>query len=216
LQDSIRALREEIIRIGDFLIKKDLTIGSSGNISVKIGSKDLILITPSGIPFEIMRPEDIVVVNLEGKIIEGDKNPSTELPMHLKIYKEREDISAIIHAHTIYAGALAVTHTPIPAILDEMILYLGGEISVAEYAPPGTEELARNAVKALGKKKAVILANHGVVACGKNLKDALEVLLRVERAAKIYILARIIGEPRKLPKEAIEHELEIYKLLLEE
>ncbi|MHA1616678.1 MAG: class II aldolase/adducin family protein [Candidatus Njordarchaeales archaeon] len=216
MEESVERLKEEIVKVGKYLLDKDLTIGSSGNISVRVREKELVLITPSGVPFDIMKPNDIVVVDMNGEVVEGERNPSTEMPTHLRIYKERKDVNAIIHAHAIYTGALAATHTSIPAVLDEMILYLGGEVEVAEYAPPGTEELAENAVKALGRKKAVILANHGVLVCGKDLKDTLEILLRVERVARIYILSKIIGEPRKLPKEAIEHELEIYELLLEE
>ncbi len=210
---SVDKVRGEIINIGRFLIARELTVGSSGNISVRV-SDEKIVVTPSGISFEAMSPEDLIVVDIHGNVVEGDRNPSIELPMHLTIYRNRSDVNAIIHAHTIFCSALAATHTSIPPILDEMVLYIGGEISVAEYALPGSEELARNTLKALGNKKAVILANHGVVVCGRDLRDALEVLLRVERIARIYILARLIGEPKRLPNEAIEHEMEMYELLL--
>lgn len=210
---NLDTLRNEIVRVGRTLIRKGLTVGSSGNISARIPGDSRIIITPSGVPFRVMRPEELVIVNIDGEILEG-KKPSSELPLHLKIYKNRPDINAIIHAHSVYCSVLAANHTPIPPILDEITVFLGGEVLVAKYAPPGTEELAKNALEALGKRKAVILANHGVVACGRDLNDALEVLIRVERVAKIYTLARLIGEPRRLPDEAIRREKEIYESLI--
>ncbi|MCR8453626.1 MAG: class II aldolase/adducin family protein [Crenarchaeota archaeon] len=209
---DLSKLKGEIIRVGRLLIRKNLTVGSSGNISVRIPGEDRIIITPSGVPFRTMLPEELVIIDLDGRVIEGKKRPSSELPLHLKIYKSRPDVNAIIHAHTIYCSVLAATRTPIPPILDEMIFFIGGDILVAKYAPPGTEDLARNALEALGTRKAVILANHGVVACGRDLEDALETLVRVERISQIYILAKLIGEPKRLPDEVIRREIEAYEL----
>ena len=210
---NLDEIKKEIIRVGRFLIEKDLTVGSSGNISVRIPEENKIVITPSMIPFVKMTIEDLLVLDPKGDVIEGERNPSIETPLHLKIYEARKDINAIIHAHTIYASAFAVARKRIPPILDELIVYTGGEVEVADYALPGSEELAENVLKALGNKKAVLLANHGLVACGRDLEDALDVLLKVERTARIFILTKVIGEPHTLPKESIEMEQELYEAL---
>jgi len=210
---NLDEIKKEIIRVGRFLIEKDLTVGSSGNISVRIPEENKIVITPSMIPFVKMTIEDLLVLDPKGDVIEGERNPSIETSLHLKIYEARKDINAIIHAHTIYASAFAVARKRIPPILDELIVYTGGEVEVADYALPGSEELAENVLKALGNKKAVLLANHGLVACGRDLEDALDVLLKVERTARIFILTKVIGEPHTLPKESIEMEQEFYEAL---
>jgi len=144
--------------------------------------------------------------------VEGKRNPSVETPMHLAIYKNRDDVKAVIHAHPIYSSVFAVTGIEIPPILEEMVLYTGGEVKVAKYAPPGTKELANNVVKALEDRKAVLLMNHGIITCGKDLDDALDVLICVERTAKVYLLSKMVGEPRLLPKEIIKVEKDIYRL----
>ncbi|MEX2690217.1 MAG: class II aldolase/adducin family protein [Candidatus Njordarchaeum guaymaensis] len=208
-------IRNKIVEIGRFLLEKDLTVGSSGNISVFIPDNREIVITPSMIPFRKMKPEDLLVVDLEGNVIEGERNPSVESQMHIKIYENRKNVNAIIHAHPIYASAFAVSQKAIPPILDELAVYTGGAVHVAKYALPGTEELANNALDALKEKKAVLLANHGILVCGKNLDDALDVLIKVERTAKIYILAKIIGEVKLLPESAIKTEIELYEVMNE-
>jgi len=206
-------LRGKILETGHFLIKNNLTVGSSGNISVRIPNENKVLITPSMIPFTKMTSDDLLLIDLDGNVIEGERNPSVETPMHLSIYKKRNEINAIIHAHPIYSSAFAVAHKTIPPIIDELVVYTGGEIQLAKYALPGTEELAENVVNALGNRKAVLLSNHGILVCGKDLDDAVDVLLKVERTAKIYILAKILGEPKMLPKEAIEAEKEMYEIM---
>ena len=163
---DIEELKRKIVQACRILIDRNLSFGSSGNISARIPGEEKVIITPSAVPLEKISPDDLLILDMEGNVVEGDKNPSVETPLHLTIYRNRSDVNAIIHAHPIYSSALATTHTSIPPILDEVIHQIGGEVSVSEYALPGTKELAKNVLRALGKKKAVILANHGVVTCG--------------------------------------------------
>lgn len=209
-------LREEIVKLFKFLIDIGFTYGKSGNISVRVPNQNLFLVTPSGKRKYDLSSNDILLINDKGEVIEGYGKPSREVPMHLTIYKYRKDVNAIIHAHTVYSSILAVLHRNLPPILDEMILYTGGEVEVAKYAPSGTEELAKNVIKSLGMKKAVILANHGVVTCGKNLMDALDVLFCIERAAKIFVYSSLIGKPHIIPDYIINIEKEMYKTKLNE
>lgn len=184
--------RKQIIKTGMYLLDKGLVTGTWGNISVRI-SDSLFAITPSGRNYRTLQPEDVVIVNLSGDIIEGSLTPSSELPLHLAVYAARSDIYGIVHTHSVFASACAVSRRSIPPIIEDLVQLAGGEIAVAPYAPPGTPELAEYAVQALADKFAVLLANHGVMASGKTLNEALLVAELVEKAAQIYCWANMLG-----------------------
>jgi len=196
-------VKKRIVDVMRYMEERGLNYGRSGNVSVRVRD-DKILITPSGVVKAEMSPEDILVVSMDGEVVEGERRPTVEMPLHLAIYKNYEYFKAVIHAHAPYTSVLAVAREPLPPIIEEMVIYTGGEVRVAEYAPFGSRELAGNAVKALEGRSAVILANHGVVTCGKSLDEALEVLKVVERTAQIYILARLLGKTFNLPEETVE------------
>lgn len=198
-------LKKEIINVLKFMEDRGLNHGRSGNVSVRVKEVDHILITPSGLPKARLSTEDIVVVSMSGEVIEGTRKPTVELPLHTAIYREYDYFNAVIHAHPIYITTLAIAREPLPPVVEEAVLYIGGEVRVAEYAPFGSEELAENVVKALEGRTAVILPNHGVVTCGKNLEEALEVLVLIERLAQSYILSRILGKITKPPDEVIKY-----------
>ncbi len=157
-----------------------------------------------GDPYNELNPVDTVVVDTTGKILEGNR-PSSELPLHLAIYEARPDVRAIIHTHSIYATACAVAGEAIPPSLEEMVQAVGGGVEVADYALPGTLELAQNAVAGLGGYlSAVLLSNHGAVACGPSLKEALLVAELVEKAAQIHSIAKQLGGVRRLCDEDVQ------------
>ncbi|KAA0003722.1 MAG: class II aldolase/adducin family protein [Thermoplasmata archaeon] len=210
--EEIEDLKEQIINIGIKLVHRELTHGTCGNISCKIPGQDEILITPSGIPYEKIKPADILRVNFDGKVKEGKKKPSVETPLHLSIYKKRDDVGAIIHTHSTYTLAVSSSINSIPIFLDEIFSHIGGELSVAEYAVPGSEELAKNVVNSLKHKNAVLLSNHGAVCCGKNLEIAFETAESVEKICKIFILSSILGEIKTLPEKGIEYQMEMFKM----
>lgn len=213
MHGSLRGVEEvmdQVIRAVREVIGRGLIVGTAGNISSRIPEDKYIVITPTAYKHVDMKRKDLVIVDMNGNIVKGKRKPSTELKLHLKIYSERSDVSAIIHTHSKYACVLAVCRMKIPVILDEMIQKLGGEIDVAEYALPGSIELAENAVKALKDKNAVLLANHGVVSCGKNMDEALENALLVERVAEIYVFSQLIGKTKTLPMNSIEVQSKLY------
>ncbi|MGC8982737.1 MAG: class II aldolase/adducin family protein [Desulfurococcaceae archaeon] len=203
-------LKQKIVEIMKYLEERGLNYGRSGNASIIVREAGHVLITPSGLLKSRLTPEDIVVVDLEGRLVEGARKPSSELLLHLAIYKEYKYFNAVIHAHAVYSSILALLREPLPPVLEEMVMYTGGEVRVADYAPYGTRELAENAVKALRGRSAVILANHGIVACGRDIEEALEVLTLVERAAKVYVMARMLGPVAQLPPSSIEHQRRVY------
>lgn len=217
MNDNILDIKKEIVELCLKLVEKGHVIGSAGNVSVRIknSDEDIMLITPSGIRYIEMEPSDILTLNMEGKVIDGERNPSVEKDLHLGVYKAREDVNAIIHAHSIYSTILSTLNLSLPPIIEELVPYVGGEIICASYAEAGTEELAENVVNSLGEKNALLLPNHGNLCCGSHLEGVYSVLEYLERGAKIYYMAKLIKEPNLLPEETVEFEMEVFEVFKE-
>ncbi len=189
-----------------------LITGSQGNISTRFkdAGRYLVAITPSGIDYTAMDPADIAVVDASGDLIEGTRKPSIETMLHLAVYARRDDAGAIIHSHSIYATALAVSVESIPPILDDQVFYLGGEIAVARHALPGSGELAQIVATTLGDKNAVLMSNHGALAVGGTMNEALFNCLLLERLSQVYIYSHMLGSSRELPPEVIKKERQMF------
>lgn len=205
-------LREKIVELGVKMLNTGLTHGTSGNISLRIPSESKILVTPSSIPYLEITPKDILLVDFDGEPLEGGRNPSVETPFHLAVYKNRDDVGGIIHSHSTYTLAVAAIGKTIPVFLDEMFANIGGELVVADYALPGSDELADNVLEKLGDKNAVLLANHGALCCGKELDDAFHVVETIEKICRVFILSSIVGEVKPLPEEGIEYQRMMYEM----
>ncbi len=191
-------MREEelVLKTAKFISDTNLVAGTWGNVSVRSG--DLIYITPSGIPYDELRLNQIAVVSLKnGEQIGGSAKASSELPLHLEIYRNLEEINAVVHFHSVYASAFASMRKPIPCYVEDQAQIVGGEIDVAEYAPPGTLELAENALKTMGSKFGVLLANHGAVAIGRSAREALICAQIIEKSAQIAFIVKDDGIPLK-------------------
>ena len=207
--------RTVVVQAAQQLLRLGLVAATSGNVSLRLEGDDkegLIAMTPASTDYDTMTPEDIVVVDYDVDVIEGDTVPSSESLTHVAVYKARSDISAVIHTHSIYASVLAVAGVPLPPILDELVAYLGGPVEVAEYGFPSTEDLGEKAIQAMGERNAVFIRNHGVLAAGRDMPDALRACELVERASQIYIQARALGSVRTLPSEVVEAELNIFRM----
>lgn len=188
-------LRISVVRHCRAMLLAGLTTGSGGNISVRIPESRHVCMSPTGIPYDSMQPADVPVVDMRGAMIEGDRNPSSELPMHLAVYGAREDVHAIVHTHSPYAATFACLREPIPAV-HYLVGFAGTHVPVAPYATYGTPELAAGAVETLGTDfHAVLLANHGLLAVGPSLERAYAVAEEIELVARICYQARAIGTP---------------------
>ncbi len=187
--------KDEIIRTGQELVDLGLVAATWGNISIRLPENQGIIITPSGMDYYHTNPEDLVVLDLQGKVLEGKRKPSSEKLLHLTIYRHRPDVQAVIHTHSPYATAYAVVRKALPALVEDLVQIVGGDVEVAAYASPGTQELADNAVKALHDKMAVLLANHGVIGVGRDMTETLRVCQLIEKTAQIGIMAKMLGEP---------------------
>ncbi len=182
--------------------------GTSGNVSVRDGNG--LLITPSGVPYERLTPGDIVAMGLDGSF-EGDLAPSSEWHFHCDIMAARADVHAIVHAHPTYATTLAIRGMEIPAV-HYMIAACGGPtVRCAPYATYGTEDLSKNALAALEGRTACLLANHGLIACGPSLENALWLAIEVETLAKQYVLSLLLGGPTILPDDEIARVVKKFK-----
>lgn len=184
-----------LVDYGKKLLDKKLVAGTSGNLSLR-GQGDEIYITPSGMDYLEITEDDIVKINFMGEILEGDKKPSSEWMMHVEIYKNYPIYNAIVHTHSPIATAFAVSRKKIPLILIEMKPFLGGEIEVAPFKPSGSLELAKSLIPYLKKSNSCLLANHGVVSCGKDIESAFLSAEYVEDAAKIFYYSLNIGNPK--------------------
>ncbi len=181
--------KREVVDAARFISKSNLVAGTWGNVSVR--DENFVYITPSGVPYDSLDTEDIVVVDLNnGEKLEGRYKPSTELPIHIEIYKSFPDIYAVVHFHSIYATAFAVLRRPIPCYVEDQAQILGGVVRVAEYALPGTTELAKNVVDALKGRFGVLLANHGALTVGRTMKEALVAAQILEKSAQVALLVR--------------------------
>lgn len=197
----LEALKEEVLRYSKQSFHEHLFAGTSGNLSIYDEASNLIVITPSGVDYETMTLEDIMVITLDGEILEGKTKPSSEWRMHAIVYREKPEVRAVVHTHSPYATSFAVTGERIPFVLIEMMKFLGGDVPVAPFALAGTEDVGRNALAALKNRFACLLKNHGVLAVGNTLREAHDSAVYVEDSAKIYSLSKLHGEPDILPKD---------------
>jgi len=201
--DDVRAA---IVEACHRLEAGDLVGEASGNVSVRLPPQDgreLVAITPSQVAYRVLKPEQVLIVDLEGNVVDGAGAPSTERKVHFASYKARPDVGSVIHSHSVYASACAMVGLEIPAIIDEGIVGLGPVVKCAPYALSATDDLANGAVEALGLRQAVLLQNHGVVNVGRDLDEALSVAALVERTAKIFVIARQLGEINPLPENIV-------------
>lgn len=197
--------REALVRCGMRLLADGLVIGTAGNLSVRDG--DRVLITPSGIPYEDTRPEDVCVLDLDGNMMESGGAPSSETPMHLTIYRHTK-AGAVVHTHSRFATTLSTVLDELPPV-HYALAGLGGPIRVAPYATFGSGDLARNMIDALEGRSVALLQNHGTIAYGHDLAQAYLRAQTLEWVAEIYWRARTVGEPRILSVGELDRVREI-------
>ena len=188
-------------------------LGTAGNVSARATKLQAMHITPTGTAYESLTVADIVTVTFNGDPVKGAGLPSAESLLHGSIYRARPDAGAVVHAHPLFASVLAVRHEEIPPIVDEQVIHLGGGVAVSSYAPAGSDDLAANALQALGTRNAALLANHGTVAVGRDPAHALDLTRLVERLARIWYFAAARPGAERLPDEIVQAETELFAML---
>lgn len=192
--------RQLIVEYGRNLITSGLTTGSGGNLSIYNRHENLVAIKPSGIDYFAQTPEDVVVMTIDGKIVDGTRIPSSEVNFHLALLKHRPDINAVVHTHSVYAATIACLNWELPAV-HYLAGYSGNKVPLAKYATFGTKELADNIIAAIGNYNACLMANHGLVCVGNNMPTAFAAAEEIELVARLYYQSKCIGEPVILSDE---------------
>ncbi len=199
-----RSIRASIVAAARQMLDEGLVAGTAGNVSARRPNSSTFWITPSGVSFTALTRAQLVAIDLDGKRVRGRLEPSSDTMNHAAIYRRRPDVGAVVHTHSPHATVFAVLHRPIPALLAEAAGYLGGEVPVMAYLPPANPHLGERAADGLGSHRAVLLANHGVIAVGETLDTAVTTARLVEHSARIAFMAMTIGEPKPLPSDEVE------------
>jgi L-fuculose-phosphate aldolase len=202
--------RELIVEYGKKMLESGLTKGTGGNISVFIREEKMIAITPSGVYYFKTRPEDVVIMDLHGNIIDGDKKPSSEYSMHKIFYEKREDIDSVVHLHSTYAATISCLGEDLPAVHYLVAVSGGRNVRCAKYATFGTKELAINAYEAMKDRYVVLLSNHGLLSGAKDLPNAYNKAEEIEFCSEIYCRAKSIGDPVILSDEEMDKILNLF------
>jgi L-fuculose-phosphate aldolase len=197
-------LRAEVARFAKKMVASGLVRAAQGNLSVRDPARGLICITPSGIDYDLVAAEDIVVLDDHGVIIDGAHRPSVEAPLHTLLFRRRSDIQCVMHTHSLYATAFGVTYEPVPMVLAESALCLGGTVPIAPYQMSGTPEFAALIADTIGDGNAVIWGNHGAMVVGPSLAATFSAAHALEDGAHVYALARQFGTPIPLPADEVE------------
>ncbi len=212
-QLTYRQARQALIEFSLRLLESGLLQDGQGNLSVYLPEAEVVAITPSALPYRQRQAEDICLVDLTGKLVEGRWKPTSEMPLHLAFYQQRADVRAVIHTHAPYATIFSVSgEKELPMTLTEATMQLGAPVPVAPYARPGTQELAAITCQAAGEGRAVIMAHHGLVTVGADLNAAFHATLAVEDTARAVLLTRGMGvNPRTLPEKEARALYELYQ-----
>lgn len=191
----LQSEREKLVQYGKLMLSTGLTRGTGGNLSIYNRERNLMAISPSGIPYMEMLAEDVIVMDLDGNIVEGDLVPSSEHGMHSIVYKNRGDVNAMVHMHSTYATTISCLNIDLPAV-DYLVAFSGGKsVKCAKYATYGTEELAKNALETMGNQSAVLLANHGMNVVAGSIEMAFATAEQLEFCAELYCRSKSMGEP---------------------
>jgi L-ribulose-5-phosphate 4-epimerase len=200
----LQKLKVELVELHRELPKHNLVVWTGGNVSARDPKTGLVVIKASGIRYEEMRTQHMVVVDIDGKVVEGEYKPSSDLYSHLYIYKHRPDVNGVVHTHSVYATAFAAVNKPIPVVLTAIADEFGGPIPCGGFALIGDDAIGKVVVESIGNSPAVLLKNHGVFTIGKNAKAAVKAAVMTEDNAKTVWLAMQIGTPDVIPQEDVE------------
>lgn len=206
----LEELKEKVCEGNIALAEAGLVAWTGGNLSALDEEHGVIVIKPSGLRYSEMTPADMVVVSLEGRVVEGDHGPSSDTQSHLGIYARRPDIHSVVHTHSRYATAFAAVGKPIPCVLTAISDEFGGAVPCGGYAPIGGDAIGKEVVAKIGRSAAILMRQHGVFTIGPTIEKALQAAVMVEDIAHTVAVAMTIGQVRELPAEEIEANYDRY------
>jgi L-fuculose-phosphate aldolase len=204
---------EAVLATARRMLADGLVEGTAGNVSGRLAS-GLVCVTPSSVAYDAMTLDDLVILDLDGTVVEGTRAPTTEKDLHLATLRRYPELGAVIHTHAVHATMFALAHEPIPAVIEEVVVYLGGDVACCDYRGTGTAELGEEVAARLADRGAVLLANHGLVTCGATPAKALHNAALAERTARIVWGARAMGATiHPLPDKAVSDMAGVYRWL---
>jgi len=206
LRELIDGLKSEVAALHDELPRNGLVVWTAGNVSARVPGADLLVIKPSGVSYDDLTPEAMVVCDFDGNLVEGSRAPSSDTAAHAYVYKHLPDVGGVVHTHSDYATAWAARREPIPCVLTMMADEFGGDIPVGPFALIGDDSIGRGIVETLAnsRSRAVLMANHGPFTIGKDARDAVKAAVMVEDVARTVHFARLLGEPVPIPQDDID------------
>jgi len=199
----LEKLKEELVRLHLELPKNNLVVWTSGNVSGRDPQTGFVVIKPSGVRYEELAPGNMVVVDLDGRVVEGKHKPSSDTLAHVYVYRHRPDINGVVHTHSTFASAWAAVGKPIPAVLTAICDEFGGPIPVGAYARIGSDEIGREIVRSIGASPAILMKNHGVFTVGRTAEEAVKAAVMVEDVARTVFYAMQLGQPDEIPPEEV-------------
>lgn len=200
---DVPVTRDDVLAAAKGMATAGLVVGTAGNVSGRLPD-GTVCSTPASLPYDGMAVDDLVVVDLDGAVVDGHRRPTSELALHLACYRAFPEVGGVVHAHPVAASAFAVARRPVPAVIEEAVLFVGGDVPVCRFEPTGSEALGDEAVRHLADRGAALLANHGLVAVGTDPADALHVAAVVERVAAVAVAATALGDPVAVPASAVD------------
>ncbi len=206
------AEKEAVLQTARAMYHKGLVEGTAGNVSA-LTADGYVCLTPSSVSYETMGIQDLVVMDTDGQVIEGTRSPTSEKDLHLACYRSLPNVGGVIHSHPLHASMFACARQPIPAAIEEFLVFVGGEVPVCEYTMTGTAALGEEAVRNLAATSAALLASHGMISIGSTPDQALHVALVVERTAQVVHGARALGGEHRLPDKTVSDFEGVYRYL---
>jgi L-ribulose-5-phosphate 4-epimerase len=207
----LKEIRQAVVETGHRIFELGLVNATCGNISIRDAESGLICIKPSGVPWMSIQPEDVVVIDMDGRVVEGKRKPSIETPMHTTIYRNFQNWLAVVHSHSLYATGFASALLPIPPICITSA-EIGGEVPCAPYCPPGSRELADVVAATMQGRQVILLGHHGVRCCARTLDEAVFLNILLEDIAHLALIQRSLGSQAQLTPARLQALGAIYQL----
>ncbi len=214
-RDAIDALREDVARLHRELTRNELVVWTAGNVSARVPGADLLVIKPSGVSYDDLRPDTMVVCDFDGRLVEGAHQPSSDTAAHAYVYRHLPEVCGVVHTHSTYATAWCARREPIPCVLTMMADEFGGDIPVGPFALIGDESIGRGIVGTLSgsRSKAVLMGGHGPFTVGATAQAAVKAAVMLEDVARTVHIARQLGEPQRLDQADIDRLYDRYQNL---
>src|SRR4051794_1829613 len=206
IRDVVQQIREEVAELHDHLPRNSLVVWTAGNVSARVPGRNLLVIKPSGVSYDELSSQNMVVTDLDANLVEGSRQPSSDTAAHAYVYKHLPEVGGVVHTHSTYATAWAARGEPIPCVLTMVADEFGGEVPVGPFALIGDDAIGRGIVETLrhSRSRAVLMAGHGPFTIGRDPRDAVKAAVMLEDVARTVHVARQLGTPAALPPSDVD------------